>query len=133
MARIYNRRTEKPLRQSLRSEMPTCEIILWSRLRNRQIYDCKFRRQFSFGPYSADFYCPELKLAVEVDGDSHFGDGAEVRDAKRQAYTESFGVRFLRLTNQDVGGDLYGVVNRIGDTILAMRTQSQLASGRTPL
>jgi very-short-patch-repair endonuclease len=113
--------------------MPACELILRSRLRGRQIYDCKFRRQFSFGPYCFDLYCPELKLAIEIDGDSHFGDGAEARDAARQAYIEAFGVRFLRFTNVDVRKSLYVVVNRIGDTILQMRTERHVTAGRTPL
>ena len=53
------------------------------------------------------------KLAVEVDGDSHFGDGAESRDADRQAYIESFGIRFVRCTNGDVYDNIEGVLEEI--------------------
>jgi len=51
--------------------------------------------------------------AIEVDGDSHFGEGAEARDARRQAYIESFGIRFLRCTNADVYDNIEGVIEEI--------------------
>jgi len=60
-----------------------------------------------------DFYCPAAKLAVEVDGDSHFGKEAERCDARRQAYVESFGIRFVRCTNLDVYENIEGVLEEI--------------------
>jgi very-short-patch-repair endonuclease len=102
MTRVYNRTAEKEYRRALRAEMPRAEVLLWSKLRGRQLSELKFRRQCSVGPYVVDFYCPQMKLAVEIDGDSHFGDGAEQRDARRQTYIESFGIRFVRCTNGDV-------------------------------
>ena len=113
MTRFYNRSHEKAKRRGLRKEMPRAELVMWSRLRGRQVWDCKFRRQFSVGPYLMDFYCPSLKLAIEVDGDSHFGDGAEERDAKRQQYLESFGIEFLRFTNEQVVKETETVVQMV--------------------
>ena len=55
-----------------RKEMPSAEIILWSRLRRGQLLEHRFRRQYSVGPYFIDFYCVQAKLAIELDGDSHF-------------------------------------------------------------
>jgi very-short-patch-repair endonuclease len=52
--------------------MPLAEIILWERLKNRQLEGYKFRRQYSVQDFVIDFYCPELKLAVEIDGESHY-------------------------------------------------------------
>jgi very-short-patch-repair endonuclease len=89
------------------------EIILWSKLKTRQMAGCKFRRQYSVGPFVLDFYCPEKKLAIEVDGSSHFGEGAEVYDGERQSYIEQFGIRFLRFTNSDVRNNLYEVLGKI--------------------
>jgi very-short-patch-repair endonuclease len=60
-----------------------------------------------------DFYCPRLKLAVELDGESHFIEGAEKRDQERQKMIESCGVSFLRFTNGDVYERLEGVVEEI--------------------
>jgi very-short-patch-repair endonuclease len=52
--------------------MPLAEIILWGRLKGRQLDGYKFRRQSSVEDFIIDFYCPELKLAVEIDGESHY-------------------------------------------------------------
>ena len=52
--------------------MPPAEIILWSRLKGRQLEGYKFRRQSGVEHFVLDFYGPELKLAVEIDGDSHY-------------------------------------------------------------
>ena len=125
MTEVFNRRSEKELRQRLRRDMPRAEILLWSKLRGRQLSGCKFRRQYSVGPYVLDFYCPEFKLAVELDGDSHFGDGAERRAVARQAYLESFGIQFMRFTNADVFRNLEEVLETIA-TGIASRTDANL-------
>lgn len=52
--------------------MLKAEVILWSRLKGKRLDGYKFRRQFSVAQFVVDFYCPRLKLAIEVDGDSHF-------------------------------------------------------------
>jgi very-short-patch-repair endonuclease len=95
MTKIYNRIEEKIKRKRLRNNMPEAEIILWSKLKNKGI-GYKFRRQYSVGQYIIDFYCPELKLAIEVDGDSHYSSEAELRDKERQKVVESYGFIFLR-------------------------------------
>ncbi len=76
MTEVFNRHNLKSQsRQSLRKALRAAELILWSKLKNRQVSSRKFRRQFSIGPYVVDFYCPALKLAIEIDGDSHFQPG----------------------------------------------------------
>ena len=99
MTRFFNKPTEKEKRLSLRNDMPAAETFIWSKLRRKQIHGFKFRRQYGVGPYVIDFYCPALKLAVEIDGDSHFSADAKNYDEQRQAFIESFGIRFLRFTN----------------------------------
>jgi very-short-patch-repair endonuclease len=97
--------------------MPPAEFILWSKLRSKSLNGCKFRRQYSIGTYIVDFYCPQLKLAIEIDGESHFIDGADSYDRNRQAIIESFGVNFLRFTNTDVYERLEGVIDKILERI----------------
>lgn len=92
--------------------MPRAEVLLWSRLRGRQA-ECKFRRQYGVGPYVIDFYSTALKLAIEIDGDSHSDVGAEERDAQRQAFIESHGIRVVRFTNEDVYKRLEDVLDEI--------------------
>jgi very-short-patch-repair endonuclease len=117
MARIYNRTDQKNKRRELRNNIPRAEVILWSKLRGKQLLGYKFRRQYSIGSYVVDFYCPGLRLAIEVDGDSHFGDGVEARDQRRQAYIESCGIRVLRFTNDDIYKNLYGVLSKIAEVM----------------
>jgi very-short-patch-repair endonuclease len=69
------------------------------------------------GPYVIDFYCPALKLAIEIDGESHTG-AAQAYDRERQRYIERYGIRFLRYSNTDVYGNLDGV---LGDIYKAIR------------
>jgi very-short-patch-repair endonuclease len=73
----------------------------------------KFKRQYSIGAYIVDFYSPQLKLAIEIDGGSHFIEGAEIRDQKRQTMIESAGITFLRFTNRDIYERIEGVIEKI--------------------
>jgi len=82
--------------------VPSAEQILWYFVRDRQLGGYKFRRQYGVGAYVLDFYCPKLKLAIEINGDSHFDYKAVKYDIQRQRYIESFGIRFLRFTNIDI-------------------------------
>ncbi len=93
--------------------MPLAETILWSKLRGKNLEGLKFRRQYSIGSFVVDFYCPEHKLATEVDGESHYVDGAMEHDMMRQSVIESAGVTFLRFTNHDVYERLEGVIEKI--------------------
>ena len=68
--------------------MTEAEILVWSKLRAKQMCGHKFRRQYSVGVYSLDFYCPSLKLAIEIDGDTHFQAGARKYDLTRQEFIE---------------------------------------------
>ncbi len=51
--------------------MTKAEIVLWSKLKGKQLNGLKFRRQYSINNYVVDFYCPELRLAIEIDGGVH--------------------------------------------------------------
>ena len=101
MRKVFNRRDETRKRQSLRNKMPLAERLLWRHLRNESL-GVKFRRQVSIGKYVVDFYCPALHLAIEVDGESHAGEAAQAYDEARQNEIESLGVRFIRVSNEDV-------------------------------
>lgn len=92
--------------------MTKAEVILWSKLKGKAT-GYKFRRQYSVGAFVLDFYCPELKLAIEVDGDSHFTDDAELKDAIRERIVSEYGIYFLRFTNAEVSDNVDGVVTEI--------------------
>jgi very-short-patch-repair endonuclease len=117
MTKIYNKTCEKNKRKMLRSNMPKAEIVLWSKLKNKAVDGYKFRRQYSVGKFVIDFYCARSKLAIEVDGDSHFSEVSEVFDKERQDFIESFGILFLRFTNKEIYGNLDQVLAKIEDCI----------------
>ena len=100
--------------------MPKAEIILWDQLKSKKLNGLKFRRQYSIGPFIVDFYCPKLKLAIEVDGDSHYEEAAEEYDKRRQRYIEKSGIKFLRFTNTDVYENLEGVIQMISEKVIGM-------------
>jgi very-short-patch-repair endonuclease len=114
MTEFFNRSSEKDLRRRLRKELTPVEVELWARLRRGQLRGHRFRRQYSIGPYCVDFYCVQAKLAIELDGDSHFTPEAKQYDAQRQRYIGALGIRFLRFTNVEIYDNLDGVVEAIG-------------------
>jgi very-short-patch-repair endonuclease len=121
MTKLYNKTSEKDKRQLLRNNMPLAEQLVWAKLKGKQVENCKFRRQYSVGAFVVDFYTVEIKLAIEIDGDSHFTDGAEVADRERQSLIESSGVRFLRFTNRQVYEELDAVIEAISQMVCTLR------------
>lgn len=100
--KFFNIHENKELRKELRINQPKAEKLLWYRLKAKKFLNTKFRRQHGIGPFIVDFYCAELKLAIEIDGDSHFTDEAVEKDKSRTAYLEKEGIEILRFTNTDV-------------------------------
>lgn len=100
---VYNRPEQKAIRQYLRNNMTPAEVALWKLLRERQVCGLKFRRQFGAGPYVLDFYCPELRLAIELDGAVHDSAEAVVYDRDRTEYLmREFRIRVMRFRNEQV-------------------------------
>jgi very-short-patch-repair endonuclease len=118
MADFFNRKTETARRRQLRSLMPTAEVVLWSRLKGRQLLGCKFRRQYSVGSFVLDFFSVEVKLGIELDGDSRFQPGAREYNLSRQRFIESFGIKVVRILNIDVFENLDGVLEMIGREVV---------------
>ncbi|MEE9258058.1 MAG: endonuclease domain-containing protein [Nitrospinaceae bacterium] len=113
MPRIFNKNSEKTKREYLRKNMPKAELLLWTKLKGKQLKGYKFRRQYSVNQYIIDFYCPKAKLAIEIDGDSHLDKKTVYYDQKKQASIEAFGIKFLRFNNLEIFESLDGVINEI--------------------
>jgi very-short-patch-repair endonuclease len=118
----FNITTQKLRRRFLRAHLPKAEAVLWTHLSRRQMLGYKFRRQYGVDQYIIDFYCPALKLGIEVDGESHCNAPAREYDSKRQEYIEHFGIRLLRVMNADVFHNLQGVLDEIAATIGEIKT-----------
>jgi len=123
MTEFFNRNNEKDRRRELRKSMPTAEVLLWLCLRARRMQGCKFRRQYGVGSFMIDFYSTEIKLGIELDGDSHFREGAQEYDQKRQRFIESFGIKIIRFLNDHIYESMDGVLESIGREIVARRQQ----------
>ncbi|RZU38616.1 very-short-patch-repair endonuclease [Fluviicoccus keumensis] len=95
----------------MRADMTPGERHVWHRCLRRLPY--KFRRQRPFGRFIADFYSPELKLVIEIDGDSHADEAAKAYDAERTLYLQSLGLTVLRFTNQEVIRETEAVLTRL--------------------
>jgi very-short-patch-repair endonuclease len=115
MSVVFNSKSYTARRKALRRSLSKAEAVIWLHLSRKQMNGFKFRRQYSVNQYVIDFYCPELKLAIEIDGDSHYGYLSEKYDNERQKYIESFGIHFMRFTNDDVCNNINGVLQMIYD------------------
>lgn len=105
---IFNKPKLKPVRQKLRSNSSKIESILWKKLKSKQL-EYKFRRQQGIGKYIVDFYCPELKLIIELDGRSHDGEQF-YKDLMRDKYLKDLGLYIIRYTSDQVLRDIQSVV-----------------------
>jgi very-short-patch-repair endonuclease len=121
MTKLFNKTSEKLKRRELRTNMTKAEAIVWQKLRCKQLENCKFRNQYSVDRFVLDFYSPELKLAIEIDGESHFQEGVAQYDEERQIFIESAGIKFLRFTNKDVYENLNGILETIANKIRELR------------
>jgi very-short-patch-repair endonuclease len=110
----YNHRNLKYASEN-RLKMTKGEAILWKTLQNRRFSGYKFSRQIAILNYIVDFYCPELKLAIEVDGESHGSKGEY--DSQREADLLKTGVQVLRIKEGEVVFKLQWVKERISMTI----------------
>jgi very-short-patch-repair endonuclease len=99
--------------RQMRKSMTKAEFKLWTDF--LKDHELKFMRQRPIDNYIVDFYCAEKKLAVEVDGDSHYSADALEYDVKRTGVLKEYGITVLRFTNDDVLQNFNGVSQRISE------------------
>jgi very-short-patch-repair endonuclease len=97
----------------LRSNMTRAEIILWSRLRSKKINGYKFRRQQPLLDYVVDFYCDELKLIIEVDGEIHSQNEKPKYDFRRGNILKINGYHIIRISNLEIETEINSAINKI--------------------
>ena len=99
--------------RAMRKSMTEPEVMLWSRLRGRRPDKPTFRRQHPFDSIILDFYCPAARLAVEVDGATHWDEAARRKDEARDRWLAGMGVSVLRIPAAHVWQDLTGVADGV--------------------
>jgi len=110
---IHNECNQKLLRQTLRNNATSAEAILWRALKGKQVDGLKFRRQFGVGPYVMDFYCPEIRLGIELDGGVHKTSYTNEYDEMRTKYLNENRIRILRFDNEVVYNNVEGIIEAI--------------------
>jgi len=123
MTVLFNKKQFTSLRKTLRSEMTKGERVLWSRIKNSQLNGWKFRRQCGIGRFVVDFYCPALKLVVEIDGSTHDEEAVFVKDEARQKYLESLGLTVKRYNGERVFFELDDVLGDLFRTCESLATE----------
>lgn len=93
------------------------EQLLWQLLRSRQRCGKKFRRQHPLGIYTADFYCAEAQLVIEVDGSPHETAEGKRKDEVRDAWMRSQGIEVLRFGGWQVEFETQQVLECIDDVL----------------
>jgi len=97
--------------------MTNAEILLWSKLRRKQLQGYQFYRQKIIGNYIVDFYCPKAKLVVEIDGGQHYDDEEIKKDKIRDDYMREQRLTVLRFSDREVFDNLDGVIERINQNL----------------
>lgn len=110
MTIIYNKSKTLSKRLFLRRNQTPQEVLLWAQLRRSKL-GFKFKRQYSVGPYILDFYCPQKKLAIELDGSQHIKN--KDYDIERSNYLSVLDIKVLRFWNNEVNANMNGVIQKI--------------------
>ena len=116
----------------LRREMSLPEVLLWRELRQRP-GGFKFRKQHPAGRFSADFFCHQARLVVEVDGEAHNRGDNPARDVSRDKWFGERGFRVLRLAARDVLGNLDGAIQAIVAEARTLTPLHRASRGPPPL
>ena len=118
----------------LRNNSTLSEVLLWKEIKNKAL-GVEFKRQVPILDYIVDFYCQELKLAIEVDG--HIHDFRYVEDKVRQEQIEQWGITFIRFSNGDIKTNMFSVVLSLESKIAELKkitfSEEQVANTFTQL
>ncbi|MBO5539268.1 MAG: DUF559 domain-containing protein [Prevotella sp.] len=107
----------KDYRRLLRKNETPSERLLWHFLRNKQLDGYRFRQQHGFGPYVLDFYCPELRLCIELDGAVHDDPVQKEKDRERTLFLNQSRIYVLRFKNEELEDHVELVLKRIREYI----------------
>ena len=124
----YNPKLKEYARE-LRKNSTLAEVLMWKAIKN-QALDVQFHRQVPMLNYIVDFYCHELMLAIEIDGDSHGFRYFE--DNNRQCELEKLGVEFIRFSDSDVKNNMFSVSMTLEEKIKSLKTPLKSPQGDNP-
>ena len=97
--------------------MTDAEILLWSKIKRKQLKGIQFNRQKPIGNYIADFYSFKAKLVIEIDGSQHYEKENKEKDKIRDNYFKKLGLSVLRFNNLEVLKNINGVIEKICEEV----------------
>ena len=109
----------------LRRDMTPCERTFWNAVRGRSISGVKFRRQHPYDGFILDFFAPEIRLVVEIDGDAHENPEVMRFDAWREGIPRASGLTIVRFQNAEIAVDLPNVLDRVQEAVADLRTKQR--------
>jgi very-short-patch-repair endonuclease len=112
---VRMKEAKKVFARQLRKEQTKAEKIVWEQIRNRKFRGLKFRRQHVIEGFVLDFYCPEVRLGIEVDGGVHLK--RKDYDELRQEVIESEGITIVRITNRELLGRKRSILEKLNNVI----------------
>ncbi|MEB3040389.1 endonuclease domain-containing protein [Capnocytophaga gingivalis] len=115
----YNPKLREFARQ-LRNNSTLSEVLLWKQIKGKAL-GVKFKRQVPMLEYIVDFYCQEIGLAIEVDGNIH--DFRYLEDAQRQQEIEKYGVIFIRFSNEEIKNNMFSVILSLESKIEELKAE----------
>ncbi len=122
-----NRKDKRSLRRLLRQNATSAEAALWCILKGKQIDGLQWRRQFSVGPYVLDFYCPRIRLCIELDGEYHYAsEGFDHDNVRTEWLWREKRIYVVRLENRDVFTHHDRIVSLIRNIV------KEIQAGNTP-
>ena len=115
--KIYYNTKLKQLARYLRNNSTLSEVLFWNEVKGGQILGYQFLRQKLIDNYIVDFYCPRLKLAIEIDGESHGYRKAMLRDERKERFLSETGIELIRYDDHDVKSDIGAIMDHLIDWI----------------
>ena len=128
-----NHPVTKEFRRQLRCEETPTERMLWKRLRGKQLDGYRFRQQHGFGPYVLDFYCPSIRLCIELDGEVHDSQEAQQHDSDRTSFLNQNRIHVIRFRNEEVEQSIELVLQRIREYINSNINPQKVVQTPNPL
>ena len=128
-----NHPATKEYRRLLRMTETSTERMLWKKLKGKQLEGYRFRQQHGFGPYVLDFYCPSLRLCIEIDGEVHVEDRVKQKDEERTIFLKENRIKVLRFRNEEVEQNIGNVLERIKNYIRSINQGQEVVQTPNPL
>ncbi len=115
--KIYYNLKLKQLARNLRNNSTLSEVLFWNEVKGKQILGYQFLRQKPIGNFIVDFYCPKLKLVIEIDGDSHGFNRTIQQDKMKEKYLQTIGLEIIRYDDLDIKTSIGSILDHLIDWI----------------